>query len=219
MRRRALLAALAFPGLAPALARAAAAEGVPADGRLRFSVLRKGREIGTHALQFSGTPDALEVRIDVSMAIGIGPITLFRYRMTGVETWREDRFAEIETTTDNDGEKLHIAARRGAAGVVVDSSKLGRATLPADALPLTHWSIRCMSAPLFNPQDGKPMQLTVKPLGAARVALVSGADVNATRYSLTGESTLDDWYDANNVWTALRAVATDGSIIEYRRTA
>ena len=198
---------------------ARAGTGEPANERVNFSVLRKGSAIGTHAIAFQRAGNVLEAHIDVSMSVGIGPITLFRYRMTGVETWREDRFAEIETTTDNDGEKLHIAARRGAAGVVVDSSKLGRATLPADALPLTHWSIRCMSAPLFNPQDGKPMQLTVKPLGAARVALVSGADVNATRYSLTGESTLDDWYDANNVWTALRAVATDGSIIEYRRTA
>lgn len=203
--------------LATGAARAGTSE--PANDRLAFSVLRKGSAIGTHGITFKRAGNVLEAHIDVSMSVGIGPITLFRYRMTGVETWREDRFAEIETTTDNDGEKLHVTARRGPAGIVVDSSKLGRATLAADTLPLTHWSIQCMSVPLFNPQDGKPMQLTVKPLGAARVALASGADVDATRFSLTGESTLDDWYNANSVWTALRAVATDGSIIEYRRTA
>lgn len=219
MRRRALLAALAFRGLAPALARAAAAEGVPADGRLRFSVLRKGREIGTHALQFSGTPDALEVRIDVSMAIGIGPITLFRYRHTGVERHRGGQFAELETTTDNDGESLRVTARREGAQVVVRTAKAGEKLYPATALPLTHWNRACMAAPLFNPQDGMPMDLQVAPLGPSRVALANGAEVPATRFALTGEATLDDWYDANAVWTALRAVVKDGSVLEYRRLA
>ncbi len=211
-RRMVLAAPLA---LAAGAARGGAGE--PANERLSFSVLRKGSEIGTHTLEFRRAGNAMEAHIDVSMSVGIGPITLFRYRHAGVEVWRDDRFAEIETTTDNDGEKLHVTARRGPAGVVVDSNKLGRATLPADALPLTHWSIRCMSAPLFNPQDGKPMRLTVKPLGAARVALANGTDVDATHFSLTGESTLDDWYNTRSVWTALRAVAPDGSVIEYRR--
>jgi hypothetical protein len=213
--RRAVLAA----PLALIASVSRAATGEPMNDRLSFSVLRKGSAIGTHAITFKRAGNVLEAHIDVSMSVGIGPITLFRYRMTGVETWREDRLAEIETTTDNDGEKLRVVARRGAAGVVVDSATLGRATLPAEALPLTHWNIRCMSASLFNPQDGKPMQLAVRPLGATRVALAGGALVDATRFSLTGESTLDDWYDTNSVWTALRAVATDGSIIEYRRTA
>jgi hypothetical protein len=213
--RRALLAA----PLALAAARARAGTGEPVSGRLGFSVVRKGSEIGTHALTFRRAGAVLEVQIDVRMAIGIGPITLFRYRHTGVETYREDRFAELATTTDNDGEALHVTARREAAGVVVDSSKLGRQTLPAAALPLTHWNIANMAAPLFNPQDGKPMDLTVAPRGTTRVALASGAEVSASEFALTGEATLEDWYDTSDVWTALRATLKDGSVLEYRRIA
>jgi hypothetical protein len=201
-------------------ARAArAGVGEPPDGRLSFSVLRKGSPIGTHTITFRRSGNVLEVRVDVQMAVGIGPITLFRYRHNGVEVWRDDRFAEIQTATDNDGEQVHFTARPGPGGVVAESNVLGRAILPAEALPLTHWNIRTMSTPVFSPQDGKAMQFTVKPLGATRVVLASGANVPATRFSLTGEGTLDEWYDDQNVWAGLRLVAKDGSVIEYRRMA
>jgi hypothetical protein len=75
-----------------------------------------------------------------------------------------------------------------------------------------------MAAPLFNPQDGKPMPLTVTPRGQDMVPLANGSLVRATHYALTGEATLDDWYsDDADIWTALRAIAKDGSIIDYRR--
>jgi hypothetical protein len=191
--------------------------GVPASGRIAFRVMRKGSQIGTHSIEFRRAGDVLDATIDIRLAVTFGPFTLFRYRMMGVETWRDDRFAELTTTTDNDGEALRVTAKRGPGGIVVESNKYGRQTLSADALPLNHWNIANMTAPLFNPQSGRLMQLTGKALGTTRVALASGAEVPATHFSLTGEATLDDWYDANNVWTALRSVAKDGSIIDYQR--
>jgi len=198
-------------------ARTARAAGEPASGRLGFRVFRKGSEIGTHTLQFHRTGNVLTVNIDVQIAVGFGPITLFRYRLTGVEVWREDRFAEIETATDDDGKMLHVSARRDGNRIVVDANPLGRQNFPAEALPLTHWNIGCMTAPLFNPQDGKAMQVTVTPRGSTSVALANGASVPARQFAMTGQTTLDDYYDADAVWTALHAVATDGSMLDYKR--
>ncbi len=211
MFRRSLVAA----PFALAATRAVGAE--PAGGRLAFSIVRKGSEIGSHTLDFRKTGNVLTVAIDVKIAVGLGSIVLYRYAMSGVETYRDDKFAELETTSNDDGTALHVTAVQNAAGIVVDSKTLGKQTLPAETLPLTHWNIGNMTAPLFNPQDGKPMKLSAKTLGADTVALANGSKVAATHFSLTGESTLDDWYDGTNVWTALRAVGTDGSIIEYRR--
>jgi hypothetical protein len=196
-------------------ARAVAAE--PPGGRLAFGIVRKGSNIGSHTLAFRRTGTVLTVNIDVKIAVSFGPITLYRYTMTGVETYHDDNFAELETTSNDDGTALHVTARQTDAGVAIESKTEGKRTLPTGTLPLTHWNIANMTAPLFNPQDGKPMKLTVKPLGAESVALANGSKVPATHYSLTGEATLDDWYDADGVWTALRALGTDGSVIEYRR--
>jgi hypothetical protein len=212
MFRRSLVTA----PVALATARAFGAE--PAGGRLAFTITRKGSEIGSHTLDFRKAGTVLTVAIDVKIAVSFGPITLYRYAMSGVETYRDDKFAELETTSNDDGTALHVTAVRSAAGVVIDSKTLGKQTLPAETLPLTHWNIGNMTAPLFNPQDGKPMKLAARNLGADNVALADGRKVAATHFALTGESTLDDWYDAANVWTALRAVGTDGSIIDYRRS-
>jgi len=198
-----------------AAARTFAAE--PAGGRLGFTIVRKGSDIGSHTLTFRRTGNVLAVSIEVKIAVSFGPITLYRYAMSGVETWRDDKFAELETTSNDDGTALHVTARQTDAGVAIDSKTEGKRTLPTGILPLTHWNIANMTAPLFNPQDGKPMKLTVKNLGADSVALANGGKVPATHYSLTGEATLDDWYDADGVWTALRALGTDGSVIDYRR--
>jgi len=214
MARRTLLAA----GMAlTAGAATAADDGVPAGGRLAFRVLRKGGEIGSHVLDFTRTDDMVEVRFDVRMAVKFGPITLFRYRHTGIERSQAGRFLSLETQTDNDGEALRVSARREAAGVVVEATNLASRKLPEDARPLTHWNRACMSAPLFNPQDGKVMKLAAAPRGEEAVALANGSTVTATHYTLTGEATLDEWYDAASIWAALRATAADGSIIDYRR--
>jgi hypothetical protein len=153
------------------------------------------------------------------MAVKFGPVTLFRYRHTGTEVNQAGQFVSLDTQTDNDGETLRVTARRDGARVVVQSSKLGRKLFPVEARPLTHWNRACMSAPLFNPQDGKPLDLKVTSRGLEQVALDGGATVRATRYAMTGEDTCDDWYDEDDVWAALRAVAKDGSIITYRRMA
>jgi hypothetical protein len=61
------------------------------------------------------------------------------------------------------------------------------------------------------------MQLIIAPRGAGSLALADGRQVAATRYSLMGEATLDDWYDDQGVWAGQRARAEDGSILDYRR--
>lgn len=195
-----------------------AADNVPNSNRLAFRVLRKGSDIGSHVLDFSRSGDAVEVRIEVRMAVTFGPITLFRYRHSGVERNEGGRFVSLETQTDNDGEALQVSARRDGDAVVVEATNLPRQMLPAGSRPLTHWNRADMTAPLFNPQDGKVMRLTVAPRGQSSVLLANGTTVRATQYSLTGEATIDDWYaDDGDTWTALRAVAKDGSIIDYRR--
>jgi hypothetical protein len=196
---------------------AAAEVGVPAAGRIAFRVTRNGSEIGTHTLTFTRTDTTLAVGIDVRLKVGLGPIALFRYRLTAVETWRDGRFAELASSADNDGEQLQVSARREAAGIVIESSKFGPHTVAAETLPLTHWNIADMSTPVFNPQDGHLMQLTVKPVGATRARLANGTAIPITRFAMTGEASIDDFYDENNVWAGSTSIAKDGSVIDYLR--
>lgn len=187
----------------PLAARAA----VPANGRLAFQITRNGDAIGTHVLDFSRQGELLTVTIKVRIAVKFGPITVFRYEMDGREQWQGETFATLETETNDDGDKLRLRARRGDAGLRIEG-KGAPHTMPAQALPLTHWNISQMGAPLFNPQDGKVMELTVAP---------GRAEAGQKRFLLRGDAEIDDIYAADGTWYALSSKAKDGSTVIYQR--
>jgi hypothetical protein len=187
------------------------------DKRLRFTVLRNGSEIGHHELTFDAAGDDLVVHIDARMRVGFGPITFFRYHHQGEERWSGARFVSLSTRTDNNGEALEVFAHRVEDGIRVEATNLAPATLPADALPLTHWNVAALSSRLFNPQDGKPLHEITRRQGIDMVSLGDGKQVQAVRYSLDGKMPIDDWYDRSMVWTALQATVKDGSTLRYVR--
>jgi hypothetical protein len=206
--------------LASPVRRAFASEpATPASGRLAFDITRYHNHIGECALRFESSGDDLLVFTTVSIVIAFGPITLYRFGYRGTERWRDGQFIGLDSETTHNGETLTVAARRVDQGIEINATGQPRQIAPAEALPLTHWNNRNMSVPLFNPQDGKLMHDRVIARGEETVSLGDGQQVKAQRFSLVGGvMKTDDWYDPSEVWTAMRIVATDGSLIDYRRT-
>jgi hypothetical protein len=206
--RRALLTAAfaAVPGWASA---------APPD--LRFDVLRDGRGIGHHVVTFRRDGDALLASTVVEIAIRLGPLVLYRYFHSVRETWRNGQFAMLDSDTDDNGTPHKVHAARAGDHVLVEATEAPPRMLPAETIPLTHWNMLCMERPLFNPQDGVPVDSRIVARGEETVTLADGRMVRAARFSLAGKVALDDWYDDAHVWTALRSIGKDGSTIDYRR--
>jgi hypothetical protein len=212
LSRRALLAAGGV-ALIPTLGFAAPA--LPPSRRLTFVVFRNGAKIGEHTMGFASGPDGLAVTTEVAMAIKIGPIIAFRYVHRALERWTGDHFVSLETTTDANGKTRSVSARRADGAVLIRAGK-DEITGPVAAKPLTHWNAAALAGPLFNPQEGKMLKLTAS-TGRDTLKLAAGGLANATRWSLRGETELDDWYDEAGVWLALKGKLPDGSMMEYRR--
>jgi hypothetical protein len=195
----------------------AAALPVPEDGRLGFSVLRDGSPIGSHVLGFEPSVEGLVVRVAVDLRIGLGPFTLFRYRHRATETWAGGQVVALESETDDDGETYRVTGRREADGFVVAGSRVQPYVAPADAMPATHWNRRMLDGPFINTQDGRLMRPRVTELGTEIVPTATGARLAAERFALSGEVTLDTWYEPAPRWAGLRFRAKDGSEIRYER--
>ncbi len=88
---------------------------------------------------------------------------------------------------------------------------------PADTLPLTHWNRFAYQGPLFDPQTGKMVKETLVSRSDDMIQLADGSSVKATRWSVTGDGVMDDYYDAAGVWTGLHVKVQDGSHVEYLR--
>jgi hypothetical protein len=186
---------------------------------LCFNVMRNGSIIGQHSIGFRQEGGMLIASISLEIMVRFGPIPLFRYSHKVRETWRDGSFLTFESKTDENGKRHRVSATRTAENVIVESSTVGCKVFGAQTIPLTHWNLLCMERPLFNPQDGSLMSARVEARGDEMVVLADGGKVRATRYSLLIKPVLDNWYDGERQWTALRTRGTDGSAIDYRRAA
>jgi hypothetical protein len=186
---------------------------------VRFDVMRNDSLIGQHNVTFHADRDTLVANVAVEIVVRLGPVPLFRYTHTVRETWLGDRFLSLDSETNDDGKHFRVHAARITDQIVVETEASPRLSLTPETIPLTHWNRLCMTRPLFNPQDGVPVDSTVVERGQEMVPLADGKAVRATHYSLVGKVALEDWYDTAGQWTALRSVGRDGSRIEYRRVA
>jgi hypothetical protein len=212
-----------FGGLTGALlaggmrqARAAAdMPGVPATGRLAFQVFREDSQIGTETVTFHPSGDALTVHVAADFKVGLGPIALFRYSLRTTENWQGGRLMSANSQADDNGTPASMTARRQGDALAVQGSKSGHYIAPPGSILGTHWNRAELKAPMINPENGELMHFSVTDRGTEEIKS-AGEGLQATHYALTGFATLDLWYDRQSVWSALRAVAKDGSIIDYR---
>jgi hypothetical protein len=194
------------------------APGLPPSGALTFDVHGKGMMLGRHHVTFSRAGTSLTVETHIDMALKLGPVSFFSYTHHAVEGWKDGRFDRLETNSVLNGRKQSVRAHSIDNGVMIEASDSAPYLADADVLPLTHWNRQIMDGPLFNPQDGKILRVRLSGKGADPVQLADGRNLPATRYSLTGETQIDDWYDRDGVWAALRGKVKDGSVLTYRRT-
>lgn len=210
VNRRAVLG-----GAAVALVAGPAWATPPASGRLRFAVWRSGVRVGQHEMSFVRTGALLNVTSDVGMTLRLGPVPLFRYAHHAVEQWRDDRFERLQTTSSSNGKRERVTAVRSPQGVRIETLA-GSTSASARAAPLTHWNPDVLAGPLFNPQTGR--LLAVSATRHLAEPLPGGNVGKGTRWALSGDAQIENWYDEAAVWAALRGRLPDGSIMEYRRT-
>ncbi len=181
---------------------AQAALPIPARRALAFRIRRNGDVVGQHALRFSGDERALEVAIEIDIVVKLGPIAVYRYHHRGTETWRDGRFAGMQSKTDDDGSDAFFDAQRTAEGMQVKGSKTEPYIAPDGVLPTTYWNRAILQSHVINSQDGRLLDVSVTALGAEQVPVASGR-VEAAHFQLRGDLPIDLWYDADNQWAYL----------------
>lgn len=199
------LAALTVPAMATAQPRT-----------LSFEVRRNGRKIGEQSITFDDR-DGLSATTQTDLAVALGPVTLYRYRHEASELWRDGRFVNLETRTNDNGKMLRVTARRESAGVRIVQASGAVVQAPEAVLPFTHWNRLIAVSALFNPQDGKLLKERASPGRSSSVSLADGSTRRAEGVVFQGDIYIEDWYDQDGVWTALDGRLKDGSNLAYRR--
>jgi len=188
---------------------------LPGMDEIVFKVFRDGAPLGRHRVAFRREADALHVEIDILLEVKLAFLTVFRYRHTNREVWRDGRLAAINTETDDDGARFWLRGRASAAGLVVEGSS-GRFVAPADIMPTSYWNAETVSEDrLLDTQRGRLIDVRIAPAGAEAVVM-NGRPVSAERYSVTGDLTLDLWYAADGQWAKTRFEARGAEVVYAR---
>ena len=189
----------------------------PPGKSLAFAVMRKGSKIGEHMLTFDGDGNNLTVHVAVELKVGVGFITLFRYKHSATEMWQNGQLVALDTVTNDDGTPNKVTGRASTAGFQVEGTKARLYTAPPDALPATHWNHKVLNVPWINTQDGRLLRPKITPMGPDLIPVASGAKIQADHFALSGDAILETYYDSGSNWAGLNFKAGDGSLILYER--
>ena len=187
---------------------------VPAGGQLDFRALRNGDQIGWHRLRFAEEEERLVVDIEIELEVRFLLFPVYRYQHTNREVWRGDRLLALESRTNDNGTRHRVAAWAEADRLRVDGTA-GRLELPPDTLPTSYWHQATVErGEWLDTQSGRLVRSMVIAQGPEPIT-ARGREVQAERYTLSGELECELWYhDAS--WAKLRFAASDGSTIDYR---
>ncbi len=209
----AVLAAAAVTGLLLAGPLKAA---LPHARQIAFEVFRDGEPLGHHKVFFRDEGGDLHVEIDIRLEVKLAFFTLFRYRHTNREVWRDGRLLAIDTQTDDDGEGFWLRGRAAEAGLQVEGSS-GSFLAPADIMPTSYWNpLTVESTRMLDTQRGRLIDVDIEPAGVETMTL-AGKPVRAERFKVTGDLVLDLWYTSQGEWAKTSFVARGAEVVYARR--
>lgn len=194
----AVAAALGLAGAGSAVL-AAAADSVPASGRLGFDVIRKGKDIGDYVLTFKRAGNALTVNVstDVSVKVPVIGVSAYTFQQNSTEKWNGDRLRALASKTNDNGKPHDISV--GASSLI----------------PASLWNADIVSSrQVLNTIDGSTDPISVRNLGNDTIATGHG-NVQATHYAISGGLNRELWFDGSGRLVHVRFAAEDGSRIDY----
>jgi hypothetical protein len=195
------------------LAGAAAAE--PSHETLKYTVVRKGEQIGTHTVEIRRKDVETTVNIATQVAVKVAFITAYSFRQNNTERWVNGRLASLRAMTDNNGARSKLEVNAGTQGLRIQAD--GKSlSAPPETMPASLWNPALMKQSVaINTVDGSMMPLKITSKGVEELSTPSGP-AKARRFNMQGVFDQDLWYDEQGRLVQLKLKGTDGSDVFYR---
>ena len=184
---------------------------------LRYHVYVNGSRRGAKDIEFVPDEHGYTVNSTVSIRIDALFLTLYRYRQTGREQWRDGRLVAFEYVTLDNGTESRVSAHWSNDGYIV-SGPSGSTVAVADAVPPSFWNFDIVKSDrVINPLTGEAAWFTAQPL-ACSSTVISGTRVNGFGYAIDGFVQGELWFDDARRSLAVR-FAKNGYQVDAVRTA
>jgi hypothetical protein len=176
-----------------------------------FQVTLDDKPIGEHDFTVSGTAGAREVETRAHFVVTVLRIPVYRYDHEDHERWRGGCLAQIDATTNDNGDRTHVHGTLGSSGFDA-SGPHGASTWTGCIHTFAYWDRRVLTEQrLLNAQTGEyePVRITREP----DVGPVAGA---TEHWRIEGSHLhIELWYSATGEWRALQSRLEQGRTLRY----
>jgi hypothetical protein len=182
---------------------------------LKYAVIRKGEQIGTHSVEIRRKDAETTVNIATQVAVKVAFITAYTFEQTNTEKWVNGRLASLRASTDDNGTKSKLEVTSGGQGLRIQADGKSMSA-PADAMPASLWNPALMKQTVaINTVNGNMMPIKVTSKGVEEVTTPLGR-AKAQHFNMQGIFDQDLWYDEQGRLVQLKLKGSDGSDVFYR---
>ena len=184
-------------------------------GSIAFSVFRKGKEIGSHKVNFTGEPENFTVKAECHVAVNLLFFTAYKFEYLSVAQWSEGVLNSLDVSTTINGIKSSVIARRKNNELSI-RGKNGKSRVKLPIFPTDHWHFGVVDENIvINTLTGDLNNVVI--LRKNQERLTCGSRIfPAQRYSYTGDFKTDVWYDEEKRWVGMQFEGSDGSFVDYK---
>ncbi len=184
-----------------------------------YRIMRKGKRIGKHSIQFQQSTDAgadqLTVDVKSRIKVTILKVPVFSFNYQATEIWQNGALTKVMAETTENSKKTVVSATRQATEFVLQRGNTKESVTGLEHAS-NHWNPAALrSNSLFNTLSGKQNSVKVETIGKSLLDLPAGS-IEATHFRYSGTLQAEVWYDNNGRWVQLRFKSDDGSIILYQ---
>lgn len=183
-----------------------------------FDISREGSKIGTDTFDIVRNGDTVTVRAKTHIQVKIAFITAYRYDHAETGVWKGSQLVSFNATTDDNG-KPHVV-KASATGNKVALSADGTASAePRSVQPASLWGAEISrEAEIFDPADGKRMNINVEDLGKETLRL-HGVPREVQHIRFAGEFARDLWFDQDGLVKMSMLGSDNSKIVSELRTS
>jgi hypothetical protein len=184
----------------------------PTTTDMKFAIMRKGEQIGTHSIELRQAGPETTVNSATSVLVKILFVTAYHYEHTSTEHWIDGHLVSLNSSTDDNGTKHKLELGSKGSGLLVQAD--GKSTqVDKNIVPTSLWNPAIIRQSIaLDSVDGKVVPITVIDDGMENI---TSPGHRAHHFTINGHFKQEVWYDEQGRLVHAQFVGTDGSIITY----
>ena len=180
---------------------------IPDKNKINFDIIRKGKDIGDHVIQFKEKNGQLIVNVDINIKVKLAFVVVYKFEHQSKEVWEDGALVSFTGKTIFEDDREYDVSIEVKDANYEGSGMDGSFTFPKNILVSNYWNIDLMKQnEIFDTQKGIIRKTTIQDVGIESIDF-HGKNINANKFILNAEKHPKDkgpfsetsiWYDENN---------------------